>query len=75
MSIQVFTGLGATPVLAFSGRGRVTLAGTGRICDATGTTVFGLNGLGAVTLELREAADIYVNGTGSGSVSLISTSW
>lgn len=74
MTILTFTGLGATPVLAYSGRGRVTIAGSGRLCDAAGTTTWNLSATPLV-LELREATDVYVNGTGAGTASLIVTAW
>lgn len=74
LNVQVTNSIGATPVLIFSGRGRVSLAGNARVSGASGTPFWTLTAT-PLQLDLREPTDIYATGGGSASVSLIVTAW
>jgi hypothetical protein len=72
INVQTFSSIGATPVLIYSGRGRLSLAGNARISGASGSPFWTLTAT-PLQLDLAADTDIYATGGGSASVSLIVT--
>lgn len=69
LNVQVIA-VNSTPALIFSGRGRLLLAGNGKISGASGTPAWTLTAT-PIELTLNEATDIYGSHASSGSISMI----
>jgi len=74
LNLTSFTGSGATPVLIFSCRGRVSLAGNARISGASGTPFWTLTAT-PLQLDLAEPTDIYAWAVGPWAANVIVTPW